>query len=112
MTAAYTYTYGEGPATELSITALNSGHAVATIPITTYFSSGESVDSTLYVNERWTAYGPISRSAFSDTQDIPGVYHLSYRFKGSQRSATVTGTLDLDEAWIQKVSAATLTVTH
>ena len=58
MTAAYTYTYGEGPATELSITALNSEHAVATIPITTYFSSGESIDSTLYVNENVDSLRP------------------------------------------------------
>lgn len=111
-TGEFEFLSGEAVPTTFRVTGrLASVRVVATIPLTDA-STGQSAGEAT-VDETFRAASPAVTSTSSQSERIPGDYLFRFRFTGTVREATASGTLgSLQNASITKIRSGTLSITH
>jgi hypothetical protein len=89
--------------------SLSTASLTATITVYDYVTGTEE---SLTINETFTAVGPRYRSRESHSYGIPGQYQVVTKTNGVSRTATATGTVELDSAYIGQVKQGAVFVSH
>jgi len=88
---------------------LGGTHVVATVPVTNYVTAEITL---MPLDVTFTAVGPRQHRATTYTTSIPGVHRTTYKSSGVTRTATVSGTLQSDNASISHTKTGSFAITH